>query len=59
MQQGFVTAAVMAASTSMAKSFLGREPHDWTMKVSMADYTTHYFENQIDHFNEKDERMYK
>jgi len=25
----------------------------------MADYTTYYFENEIDHFNKKDDRTYK
>ena len=40
-------------------SFLGREPQDWAIKVSMADYTTHYFENKLDHFSETDKRTYK
>ena len=46
-------------STGLALSFLGREPEDYGIKVSMADYSTYYFENKLNHFDEKDDRTYK
>ena len=47
------------ASAASAKSFLGRKPQDWTMKVSMDDYSTYYFENKLDHFDAGEVRTYK
>ena len=52
-------ATVMPLTISASSTFLGREPQDWNLKVSMVDYTTSYFENMLDHFNDKDTRTYK
>ena len=45
--------ALFAASVSAIP-----EPR-WKLKVSMEDFTTHWFDNQLDHFNPSDERTYK
>ena len=35
------------------------DPLKMKLRVTMDDYTTYWFDNKIDHFNEKDERTYK
>lgn len=61
MRRSFSVAVVSVAAVHSANAltFLGREPQDWKIKVSMADYDTFYFDNRLDHFNEADSRSYK
>jgi len=34
------------------------DPMKMKLRVTMDDYNTHWFENQVDHFDEKDTRTY-
>ncbi len=49
-----VLAAVLAL-THAAES----DPHKMKLKVTMEDYTASTIDNQLDHFNDEDERTYK
>ena len=52
----FASALALVVAPALASD---SEPRQWNLKVSMDDYTTHYFENKLDHFNGHDERTYQ
>ena len=55
--ENFAKVAIVAVA--MATVSQASEAREWKLKVSMDQYTTHYFENQLDHFNSNDDRSYK
>ena len=64
MKTSFVTGLIATAVSGLATAPPQIEFHTGTrrwahLRVSMDQYDTYYFDNQIDHFDEKDERTYK
>ena len=52
--QSFFTASLVGLTASVVAL-----TERWNIEVSMKDYTTYYYDNEVDHFNDEDDRMYK
>ena len=54
-----ISTLALATYLGIAVNAAESDPLKMKLRVTMDDYTTYWFDNKIDHFNDKDERTYK